>query len=680
MLVSEQFPQRRIIELLARGTAFFESCWQQIDQDVGIFGELEPEFYNMSKMPRSSPAIEYIIRPHTQCLCTLAVIATSAHGKQLLAEKIDETSLIKKFEDGLRFLVQSHVLGDRDITQFPGRKRWGQNWRSALWTSQMALTTVLMAPRLPSQLLEQIYTVLAFEADRFIDIIPPDGHNPDCRLEENAIDTTVLSWALHLMPEHEHAGQWQQALRLWALNIATVANDRFDFRQYRETSIADCIETTTLFDDFTALNHGFFSPEVLQYHRWVVFSMLAAQLSGQNVPQELLLKNHQKTYDVLLQFCLPTGLFYTPGATDAPLLCYSPFALCWGLRRGEPTSVRLTERMLNGLEQNGQDDSSCTPFVTGLLPGKGGWNLYWQSFVAFDLALLIVTPDSPLKTTTPTKTVGIEVPLGLKNYYRYAQICMRRSTKSTASVSWNTLSNHPIVGYVNHSLPFHTLAIEHNLLQAPLISESRMLTRVCFHHDKITRDGFDCWATLSYHSVDSAEVFISRQVRIRTLAEDGLFIFDSAVAHKPLTLKKQLFWQLHIVNDYPTAERLCVQSGSLEQQVKAIPTVQTTTHLPMNWATINEYLLYQVFWGETNGMCYQRNFKPNRPAYWNNCSVDMLGVQLPEKKYAAGEKVFQKGLFIGTGKNPRPFKVSKEHGKFFKGLVVIDGKTTYSFE
>ncbi|MFW5775487.1 MAG: hypothetical protein ACOCW2_04280, partial [Chitinivibrionales bacterium] len=359
---SESIESQDIFRLLSRSLPYFTGSWKSFDHTLGYFGRLDPETFNMRQMGLSSPVIEYVIRPHLQTLVIFAAYLNADYFPPDSPVTRDQT--IDYLQKGIRWACVTHLTGSLDVESFLERKRWGENWRSGLWASLLTMAAFLARDVLSDELADQVHTVLAFEADRFIDVLPPSGCQTDTKVEENAQDAMVMAWAINTLPDHPHADAWRHSLAVWALNIATCIRDTADHTNFLDKSVKHFVSTQTLFPDMTAENHGFFHPEIFSYGAWVVLAMAAYRMHGNTEPVFLRRKNHQKTFDALLRFCLPNGMLYAPGSNDLPLFYPRPFALAWGLWNNDPRAMRITAKLLNWLNDLTADENqNDTPWI-----------------------------------------------------------------------------------------------------------------------------------------------------------------------------------------------------------------------------------------------------------------------------------------------------------------------------
>ena len=321
---SEKLESKKILDLLSRSLPYYLKSWHEIDTGSGLFGKIDPQSFNMKEIGSSSPVIEYVIRPHINILCILSAYVYKNHFTD--NNNISREDTIDIINKGLSWMCETHITGSTDVDCFLERKRWGENWRSGLWAALMGVCSFLTRDFLKEELLEKTKKVIAFEANRFIDVLPPSGSDIDTKLEENAQDTMVIAWAINLMPDHPNVQKWKHSLDVWAINIASSINNKADHSEYLGKSVSYWSTTNTLYPDLTAENHGFFYPEILSYGAWVVLSMAAYRFHDREMQDIFQLKVHQETFDILLRFSLPNGLVYTPCSSDLPFFIPHPFS------------------------------------------------------------------------------------------------------------------------------------------------------------------------------------------------------------------------------------------------------------------------------------------------------------------------------------------------------------------
>lgn len=672
---NETFKSRKILSLLSRSLPYYLKSWQEFENGTGLFGNTDPKIFNMRDIASSSPVIEYVVRPHMNILCTLA---SFVYNNSITVEEktVDHKDFIDKIQKGLLWMCESHITGSMEIESFLERKCWGENWRSGLWAALMGVVIYLMGGNLSKDIAKKAGRVIAYEADRFIDVLPPSGCDFDTKLEENAQDSMVLAWAINILPEDDHAKDWERTLNIWAVNIATSVRSKADHSPHLGKSISHWVTTRTLFPDMTAENHGFFNPEILSYGMWVVLSMAAFRFHDREIPEIFQRKNHQEAFDILLRFCLPSGVLYAPGSSDFPLFIPHPFALAWGLWNNDPRAQRITSTILNWMNNKLKPvDENAVPWVHGFLANYEGWELLFQSQVGFELALLSVIPFP--KEHRFYSMGQVESAVDTKHIYPYVEVCYRRNTRITRSVAWKALSNHPVVGLNIHS--YTELLVPHkaNLLGIPKTSDRIKTWEVAWHNDFPKKDGFDTSGRIDYYN-KHGECLLKRDVRVITWGDDGVIIFDKIIANKECKFQEQFLSPLYLVNDVWTKYGLEINSGSLRVKIDAEDDSGRAVPCPSFWVSVEGSVLLQLIWGQQKGLTFIPGNRRNAPQYWKNCRLDMVGILAEEKLCGVGDVVYEVGFYVGAGKGPRPFKTSGKGGEeFFKGIVVMDGRNTF---
>ncbi len=669
----EKLEPHTVCLLLLRGIDYYVESWHDLDDSAGMFGSIDPATFNMRSVGSSSPVIEYVIRPHLQALCALAAFL-HRNETGLLEHILSRERLIDMLRKGLSWACDTHLTGNRDVESFLERRRWGENWRSSLWAALLGLCCRLGRDVLEPPLVDKIKRVLAYEADRFIGVLPPTGCDIDTKIEENAIDTLCMSWAINICDDHPNVPRWKRSCAVWALNIASSQSDKADHSEYLERSVSYFATTSTLFPDLTAENHGFFHPEILCYGMWVVLSMAAYALHGRPAPEYFRRKNHQETFDLLLRFCLPTGMIYAPGGQDLPYFMPRPFSLAWGLWNNDPRAISITGKLLTWMDaQLSPGKTGGVPWVFGFPAAHEGWELFFQSQVGFELSMLAVLPFP--EEFRFYSSGQIENAVDTRHIYPYVEVCYRRNVRMTRSVAWKALGGHPIIGLNVHSFP--ELVVQHraDMLGIPVTGEPIRYWEVVFHNDRFQKDGFETMGRLLYYGAGNKRL-LRRDLRVVTWGDEGLVVFDRIVAESDVAFDEQYLSPVYLVNDIWTKDKVDFSSGSLRESFTPRLTRFKEIGCPSFWASVESRLLFQFLWGRTKGLAYCPSQSRNSPPYWKNCRLDSIGVRMDEQTVRAGATAYEVGFFVGVGKSPRPFKCTGPAGEFFEGLIIMDGKNT----
>ncbi|MFW6245453.1 MAG: hypothetical protein ACOC36_06170, partial [Fibrobacterota bacterium] len=442
--------------------------------------------------------------------------------------------------------------------------------------------------------------------------------------------------------------------------------------------IAKTVTTRNLFPDLTAENHGFFHPEVLSYGMWIIMAVAAYALQGREHPSFLMRKNNQRTFDILIRFCLPTGMIFAPGGHDTPMFVPRPLALAWGLWHNDPRALQLTGKLLSWMDSVLVADQEDQDFwVYGFEQKMEGWELLFQSQVGLELALLACLPFS--KEQRFFSAGQIENSLDTRHIYPYIEICYRRNVRATRSMAWKALGSHPMIGLSVHTQPELVAPFKAALLGIPAVSDHIKNWEVLYHHDRLHRDGFDTSGRIVYYGASGRQV-LHRDLRVLTWGEEGLVVLDEITADVPLEVHEQYLSPVYLVNDYWTGKSLDFSSGSLRETFSSYQRKYREVSCPSFWASIDNHLLFQFLWGRSKGLYYLPGGERNAPPYWKNCRLDMLAVHVDAAEAQAGSPIYSTGFYIGGGKGPRPFKSAGTAGDFFKGLVIMDGKITMGLD
>ena len=665
---SERLEKDTLLIFIKQAFEYYKRCWEPVDDSCGFFGELDPKRYNMRSLQFSSPVIEYVVRPHAQILATIAALLKASQNSSELSEK---DLMISYLNRGIKWLCRTHLTGDMDVDFFLERKRWGENWNSSLWASTMAIAAFFAKDFLDKETYSDACRVVSFEADRFIDTLPPDGRRGDSKAEETARDTMIIAWAMAMSPEHPHFSEWEHVLKIYALNIASTIYDQGEFYNMEGQAINSYITTVTMHPDYTLESHGFFHPEFLSYTQCVMGTILAFIATDQKIPAFLIRPAHDKVSERFLSCCLSNGYPWPVGAQDWPLWMLKPYSLAYSMWREDRIALKYLLNLLS-LLADFQKKTGDGRFVPGMPLTSGGWGLTFESQIGFELAMLYFTPFAD-DLIIPSAGRFEKAQEDNQNF-PYVQTMSRRTGKTFRAFTWNNLHGHPTASIVAQTNPFLTGIAPDNLIGNIEIEGQRILPKVLYHHEETFREGFETSGKITY--CNRKQEFLSRELRVYTWAEEGLLIFDRLTALCDLELKKEEACPLYLVNDEITNNRINIISGSLEESIPG-PGEHAVDHvMPNSWVVIEDIMLYQIFWGMEKGIIYHDEIEKNETQYWKSIRMDKLFIRPKPGKYEKNQIIRQFGLYVGLGKSPKRFKVNGTPGDFFKGLILIEGKRT----
>jgi hypothetical protein len=195
---------------------------------------------------------------------------------------------------------------------------WGHRWLAAPVVSYLDISLVrLRAACAPEGFADRIEaawrTALALtgeEADaRLTDEYPYRPYDSsatgDSKAEENAWEAGLLAAAANFLPEHPHASVWEEKARQLAYDAITRSSDPPDPMG---------VKTSTVADDFTLSNHGFFPNPTYSAAtiELLLQAALAYHLTGRDVPPEFghnvsgLYEAYRSYVDEDLQWIVPS--------------------------------------------------------------------------------------------------------------------------------------------------------------------------------------------------------------------------------------------------------------------------------------------------------------------------------------------------------------------------------------
>ena len=68
--------------------------------------------------------------------------------------------------------------------------------------------------------------------------------------------------------------------------------------------------------------------------------------------------------------------------------------------------------------------------------------------------------------------------------------------------------------------------------------------------------------------------------------------------------------------------------------------------MPNSWITIEETILYQVFWGIEKGIIYKDEINKNQPAYWKNIRMDKIFLKTNTGSFKKDEIIREYGIYV----------------------------------
>lgn len=197
------------------------------------FGYLE----NNSKTGEFGPETKGGIRPAAQNAYTLSVaLFTGAYQASMVGIPAREAS---EFSVAIiRSLAKDHVSNGGIIHP------WGNQWQSAQWASKTAIAGWLMWDYLSVDDKRNISNMIAFEANRFLDLPAPaanENYKINTHAEEVGWDATGIQTACAMLPKHPNHQPWMDKLFEYRLTALASPKDRWSERIIEGRSISGSV-------------------------------------------------------------------------------------------------------------------------------------------------------------------------------------------------------------------------------------------------------------------------------------------------------------------------------------------------------------------------------------------------------------------------------------------------------
>ena len=185
---------------------------------------------------------------------------------------------------------------------------WGRRWLTAPVVSYLDISLLRLraecAPAGYADRLEAVWSrALAITAEEAegrltagLPYAPYDSSaTGDSKAEEDAWEAGLLAAAANLLPEHPHAAAWDGKARELAYDAITRPSD---------PAYQDGLKTSTIGEDFTLSNHGFFPNPTYAAAaiELLLQGALTYRLSGRDIPPEFS-HNMSDFYDAYQEPC-----------------------------------------------------------------------------------------------------------------------------------------------------------------------------------------------------------------------------------------------------------------------------------------------------------------------------------------------------------------------------------------
>ncbi|MCC6125711.1 MAG: hypothetical protein IT426_12160 [Pirellulales bacterium] len=264
------------------------------------------------KLATESKSIEHFIRPNTGAIAAFAFLYRFGPYDEKVVGLSRAELLEKYIIPMIRYIASTHVAGSRPTSD---GKHWGDHWQSAYWASMLGRSAWWLWADLPGDLREGVRRVVAHEAQRYVDKIPPHNLASDTKAEENAWNSMIFDMAILLMPHDPRRPAWEKAFQYWAMSSYLRPADEHSPKIVDGRPVSAQFNGPNLYDDFTLENHDRIHPDYMGCFTLTLTCAVDQVLSGRR-PPEAILHNVREVYENLKWFFLPDGGCVYPNGQD----------------------------------------------------------------------------------------------------------------------------------------------------------------------------------------------------------------------------------------------------------------------------------------------------------------------------------------------------------------------------
>jgi hypothetical protein len=542
-----------------------------------------------------------------------AAMYRSAHFDPEIAG-IERTVLLDRLNRCIRWVCAHHLTGTKHTEPLEWDGQWGDDWESSPWTADLAMAAHHVWDDLKPDVREGILRILAFEADRFIGVDPPDGRWLDTKAEENAWDSYLLAWAYCLHPDHPNAEAWLEAGKQFAVNTFTTDLDRVDTRLLDERPVNDWVCTQTAHPDLTVENHGSFHPGYLGCGGLLLFGRLAFQATGRTPPPHY--EHHLlDAWRILRRFFLPNGFTAYPSGQDWTY--HEPEVSLSHAIMFEEYGDRVAGHMLwHGIRY--LDESMCYPadgrFNGRMPPAAGGRYFQFETGVMGQLGSLAIFGFPKLIPISAEEFRREQI--GTKAY-PYVWLQVRNSRQGLFSFSWRSLS-HGVMGMVVPAGGEDVLGSDQDAFvgRFEIDGERQKPTPLC-HTDHTSDRGFSTTGVVTY-----ANGRIRQSIAVVALKDgETSLIVDRTEMDDDVVLSLNEAFGIYVMNDFMDDNRVRISFNGCRRTVKGVGGKSRVIETGSAWIKVAGCLGI-----ETDGppIYYEDAAERNTPARWKSLLQDRI--------------------------------------------------------
>jgi hypothetical protein len=185
-------------------------------------------------------------------------------------------------------------------------------WQAAFWAAEAGIASWFLWDDLDPDLRAAMADMVAFQADRFVNTRPATHVKGNTEAETVSWNSTILTLAVNMMPDHPHRASWDRAAKVYLYSTLSIARDLTDETLGDDgLPIKQWVVGANLYDDFGLENHDMFHVEyVFASYRFHIQGFALYGLTGQQPPQAF--RHHARdVYEGLMLPCVNHEGFVT---------------------------------------------------------------------------------------------------------------------------------------------------------------------------------------------------------------------------------------------------------------------------------------------------------------------------------------------------------------------------------
>ncbi len=240
-------------------------------------------------------------------------IAERAHGAAVLAalagpwpDDLKQRCRRQSAEFVKEFVAQFEK--DRDRGDHRGPLDYG--WQSSWWVAEMGTAAWFLWDRLDPALQKGAADMVVYHADYIAGKRPGARVKLDSEAETVAWNSTILSLAVNMMPQHPHNAQWREAAKRYVYTIFATPKDTQDDTPGDDgRPVKDWIAGANIHDDFTLENHNRFHIDYeFACYRFLIHGAAMYRLGGNHLPGAF--RHHTRdVYEKVMLQCMNGSKF-----------------------------------------------------------------------------------------------------------------------------------------------------------------------------------------------------------------------------------------------------------------------------------------------------------------------------------------------------------------------------------